>query len=301
MKRFGSISALVAAFIFVWPPQIRGAEVHRYLLDYEILLAGFEVGNVEVLAELSSDAYNIVVDTRNTGILRLLAGFTSRARSHGRYDPAGVRPQWHQADNVWVGERRFVRNSYREDGGVDAEVSPPAARDDRKEVPASQVVGTVDPLSASLMASLRAGGAEACRGRIAVFDGRRRYNLAFEHAGKDQVSGPAYKGPGIRCRVALERIAGFSSDPWLPRAQSSDRGDIWFAKVRDELPPVPVRLKTDLGIGTVEVNLVSLVNEVVADHEVANMAWTRVGAGAGAESGEAPLQEIEEPNAASHR
>ncbi len=173
-------------------------------------------------------------------------------------------PLAHQADNVWVGEKRYVRNSYGEDGGVSAKVFPPAASDERDPIPKHELVGTVDPLSAALWASLRAGGADACRGTIAVFDGRRRYDLLFERVGGGEISGPIYQGPGIHCRVTLNRIAGFSRRPWLARASSPDSVELWLAKVVAELPPLPVLLTTDIGLGRVEVDLVSLTTATAA-------------------------------------
>ena len=259
MKLFGRSAAFAASLLLAWQPQAVAGEASRHLLAYQIVLAGFVIGDVEVTAEFAGGEYHIVTDTRNTGVLRLLAEFTSHAQSRGRFGSGKVRPLMHRADNVWIGENRYVRNTYGDDGEVTVEVFPPAASDDRDDVPGHQIAGTVDPLSAVLTASLRAGGSDACRGSIAVFDGRRRYNLNFEHSGKGDVSGPVFDGSAIRCRVVLERIAGFSRHPWLPRLQSPDGADLWFGKVVADLPPVPVLLSADLGVGSVVINLVSLV------------------------------------------
>jgi len=210
-------------------------------------------------------------------LLRLLAGFTSRAESGGRTSLGEVTPLTHRADNVWVGEKRYVRNAYDEDGGVRADVLPSAADDGRDQVSDHQMAGTIDPLSAGFQASLRAGGAHACEGRLPVFDGRRRYDLHFRRLGAEEISGPLYSGPALRCHIRIERIVGFSRHPWLPRAKSSDEAQIWFAPVVADLPPLPTRLRTDLGIGTAEVNLVSLI-AAPGDHEAGPSAPARSGA-----------------------
>lgn len=259
MRSLGSITALVLALIVAWQPAARAEQPERYRIGYEILLAGFSVGSIEVTVELSKNAYHVIADTRNSGLLRLLAGFTSRAESSGRTSLGEVRPLSHRADNVWVGEKRSVRNAYHDDGGVSVEVHPSAAADGRDQVPDHQRADTIDPLSAGVQASLRAVGARACQGSLAVFDGRRRYDLHFRPVGEEEVSGPFYSGPALHCHIDLERINGFSRDPWLPRAKSSDAAEIWFAPVVANLPPLPTRMMTDLGLGTAEVILVSLI------------------------------------------
>ncbi len=280
MRFLGSITALVLALIVAWQPAARAEQLDRYRIGYEILLAGFSVGNIEVAVELSKNEYHVIADTRNSGLLRLLAGFTSRAESSGRTSLGELRQLSHRADNVWVGEKRYVRNAYRDDGGVSVEVLPSAAADGRDQVPEHQRADTIDPLSAGLQASLRAAGARACQGSLAVFDGRRRYDLHFRPVGEEEVSGPFYSGPALHCHIDLERINGFSRDPWLPRAKSSDAAEIWFAPVAANLPPLPTRMMTDLGLGTAEVILVSLIVAPAAphDHQARPSASTKSGA-----------------------
>jgi hypothetical protein len=233
----------------------------RYALAYEILLAGLAVGEIEITATLSDGRYHLLADTRNTGVLQLLAGFTSRAESRGDSSLGVLQPRAHWVDNVWVGERRSVRNSYGEDGVVITEITPTAKADGREAVPQDRLDGTVDPLTAGLAVSLHAGGPEPCRGRIPVFDGRRRYDLSFRPTGREAIDGPFYEGTSIRCRVSLERIAGFSRDPWLPRAKTPEEADLWFARVAKDAPAMPVMFQADMGLGIVEINLVSFSAE----------------------------------------
>lgn len=259
MRFLGSLTALVLALVVAWQPAAGAEQPSRYRIGYEILLAGFSVGNIEVTVELSKNEYHVIADARNSGLLRLLAGFTSRAESSGRTSLGEVRPLTHRADNVWVGEKRYVRNAYGDDGSVSVEVLPSAAADGRDQVPSHQRADTIDPLSAVVQASLRAVGARACQGSLAVFDGRRRYDLHFRPVGEEMVSGPFYSGPALRCHIDLERIIGFSRHPGLPRAKPSDAAEVWFAPVAADFPPVPTRMITDLGLGTAEVILVSLI------------------------------------------
>lgn len=261
MRIIPIIAAIVIAAWFGRQPVVAAGENSRNSLAFEIFLAGFSVGEVKLTAEFERDRYELTAFTRNTGLLRLLAGFKSRARTVGRLSGTEASPEEHRADNVWVGERRRVRNRYREDGGISVEVVPPPDEDGREAVAPETRSNAIDPLSAGLTASLRAAGPEACRDRIPVFDGRRRYDLAFERVAEEFVAVEAYSGQALRCRVTLVRIAGFSRRPWLPRAQTPEVASLWFAKASPLLPPLPVLLKTDIGLGSVEVRLVSVASE----------------------------------------
>ena len=53
-------------------------------------------------------------------------------------------------------------------------------------------------------------------------------------------------------------IAGVSHRTWLPQFARPEWFDIWIAKVRDDLPLVPVRPRADLGIVDLVAHLVSI-------------------------------------------
>lgn len=220
------------------------------LLSYEIRLGGFSAGTIELDATIERTRYRVRARTEGRGLVGLLTGFRSDAHSEGALDGDAVLPFAHGADNRWLGDSRRVRIRYRSEGAPSFEAEPPPEADDRDPVPADRTIGTLDPLSAALHATLAAQAGRACEGRLDIFDGRRRYALHFQERRQEAEL--------VRCRIALERIAGLSHDPWLPMVQPIETADLWIAPLRDGLPPIPVRLEAETGLGMAIVRLTAL-------------------------------------------
>ena len=231
-------------------------------LHYSIHLGGFSVGSVELDAELTRDGYLLRSVTRTDGLIDMVVGFLSHAESRGAIASRQIRPIEHRADNIWMGEDRFVRNAYDADR-VTAVISPLPADDDRPPVPGSATAGTLDPLSASLRASYLAGAERPCARSVPVFDGRRRYDLNFAHVASNRPAGLGGGRPSQHCQVSLERIVGFSRKPWLTPVKGVEIADIWFKPLVADLPLIPVRLTADTGVGEAIVQLVALNGKAV--------------------------------------
>ena len=225
-------------------------------LHYEIHLGGIYAGAVDVGVDLSETRYVLSAVTRSAGLIDVIIGFVSRARSNGAFAGGFVRPIRHSADNIWMGEDRWVRADYDEGRNVTVKVHPQPAVDGRDSVPTDVANGAFDPLSAALHAVGLVRTAKPCEGVVPVFDGRRRYDLIFTHVGGAPMATGAYKGMTRHCRVSLRRIAGFSRHPWLPVIKGVETVDVWFAELRASLPEVPILLEADTGLGTVVFRLV---------------------------------------------
>ena len=226
-------------------------------LEYRILLGGFSAGSIRLRAAVTPRDYDLVAWTRSVGALDLVLGFRSRAASFGTLDGGDPTPRRHMAENRWMGEARRVRNDYDPTGRVSNLAIPGAEDDDRDPVPPGRQRGTLDPLSAALKIARAAQGAEPCRQTIAVFDGRRRYDLMLSPAVRSEITGPLFKGPARSCEIALRRIVGFSRNPWLPHATDLETLRLWFAPPAPGLPAIPVRLEADAGLATVRIDIMA--------------------------------------------
>lgn len=250
MNRSSSLLAVrIAATIAIsaWTP---GAAAETVRLVYEIQLGGFSAGAIELEATTGAAGYRVLAKTEGRGLVEFLTGFHSEARSEGALRGDAVQPLAHQADNRWRGDSRRVRIRYQASGAPQFEAEPPPQADDRDPVPGELAVGTLDPLSAALQATLAAQAGRGCEGRLEIFDGRRRYALQFRD--RRQEAGQ------LRCQIGLERIAGMSHDPWLPIMRPIETADLWIASFRAGVPPVPVRLEAQTSFGAAIVQLTKL-------------------------------------------
>jgi len=252
------LAVLLACLI---PPSLAVGESlpqRRIELAYDVYLGGFLAGSVDLTTEQTDARYLITTTSRSHGLLDFLIELRRRNESQGLFIDHQVRPSRYVTKGVWAGEARSVEIDYGAGGAPRFTARPSAADDDREAVPPPHLRGTIDPLSALYQAILRSDKGAGCMGRSKIFDGRRRYDFEFEAIEGEQTHGPFYSGPARICRMRQIPIAGFSKRTWLPRLTRPEWTDIWLAKLHDNLPPVPVRLQADAGLGAMVAHLVAV-------------------------------------------
>ncbi|MBT3533070.1 MAG: DUF3108 domain-containing protein [Rhodospirillaceae bacterium] len=228
------------------------------MLAYDIFVAGILAGSVEIVAQSKSKTYRIETTARSHGFLDFLIEFRGQNEVHGRFLHGQAQPIEYKTKGIWAGEVRSVAIRYGVDGSVRYEARPSAAEDEREEVPQKQLPGTTDPFSALYQAILHRPKGATCDSRLAVFDGRRRFDILLEDLVGGAVAGPLYTGPARLCRARRKMIAGASRRTWLPQFARPTGIDIWLAPVQAGLPDLPVRMHADLGIADLVVDLVSI-------------------------------------------
>lgn len=112
---------------------------------------------------------------------------------------------------------------------------PPATAEQRRNV-----IDQITAIASMVVSS------DPCAQTLRIYmDGRSRFDFAFSPNGTVNVNSPAYRGQGIRCRVAFRPIAGFG-DP-----QEAATLNFVFARTPSGLyAPITIEMPTD-GVGTV--------------------------------------------------
>jgi len=91
--------------------------------------------------------------------------------------------------------------------------------------PAPRAPGAVDPLTQLLRLQLRPQAAGPCAGRLAIYDGRQRYDLVFARAGSGAAE-PRFAALGLAdgrsCRVTFIPLSGFGGEKGRPPRPKSD-------------------------------------------------------------------------------
>jgi hypothetical protein len=106
----------------------------------------------------------------------------------------------------------------------------------------NRVAGNGDPVSP-----------EACNRKVAVFDGRVRYDLHSEFRRIETVKADrGYEGPAVVCAVYFTPIAGYVPDrPTIKYLVTLRDAEVWLAPIAGTRVLVPFRfsMPTPLGIG----------------------------------------------------
>ena len=245
--RIVRVAVLVTAAMAL--PTLSRAEV---VLQYDVRYGPLTVLAVQARAEVTAAQYRASTEMQTVGVVGLLFPWTSTATSVGLISGPDWRPARHRVEGTYRSTRRLVEIAYGPAGPERALVEPPPADDWRTVVPEELQRGTIDPLTASLAAA-RA----PCDRTLAVFDGRRRYDMhlrPLESAPPPDLIASVDGGSPRGCRATIEALAGF----WRTDPRTSETPtylDFWVATPKADVGPVPVYLYLSGPAGALDIRL----------------------------------------------
>jgi len=223
-------------------------------LRFEVsVVPGLHVLSLSVNVEQSGEAYSIAVEAETRSLADLFVDLRSRLHVRGRIVAGGLLPAAMRAETHRRGADFYTRIDYGTDGNVTAEASPPPSRP-VTPVTAAQMRGTIDQLTAYLVLARALARRNSCALALAVFDGRRRYDLNFTDAPAEGL--PGFAGANQVCHLSRRRIAGFPAD--RGGSETTNRAKLWFARLMPGDLMVPVRMEFDSEFGTFTAELAEL-------------------------------------------
>ena len=248
---------LLLALALVAPVPV-SASAPPVVLRYEAYALGLPVLVFDFRLDEGERGYDAAGAIRAIGLLRLFASFSMHTESQGAIAADQLHPRRHETASRTRGKDRLARLDYPGDGSVAAVIAPP---DDpgRPKPTAQQIAGTLDPLSAILAVGHNVARAGHCTGTVAIYDGRRRYDMTLVDRGAERIEPSArygYAGEVRRCDVSVVKIAGFSFDQ--DYSPHTERGRVWLASPRPGLPPLPVRIEFDSDWGAISVRMTAI-------------------------------------------
>ena len=197
----------------------------------------------------SSEGYSITAEAETRGLVDLFLDLHGRLEVRGRITAGTLLPEAMRAETHRRGADLYTRIDYGAEGTVTAEAKPPLADSTVPATPA-QMRGTIDQLTAYLVLARNLARRGSCALALAVFDGRRRYDLNFA----DGAASETLPGIGATqvCRMSRRRIAGFPAD--RGGNEMADQGKLWFARLLpgDLMVPVRIEFASEFGRFTAE-------------------------------------------------
>lgn len=250
MGRIKAKAAVVAIALGALMPVSRAAEPVRLSLAYEVYSGGFHVVAFDLDLALMAQTYDVTARMRTTGLLSWVLDWTHVYRSTGGLAGPGLDPRHHRSDGMFRGRPRLVEIAYTGGEASTIRVVPPLHDDgDREEVTPEQRRGALDPISAILALVRAVSDGRGCEARVAVFDGRRRYDMNFTDRGLHplrETRYSAFAGTARQCEFEFVPIAGYVQR----RAENEntrrlESGRAWLAPVVSGAPAAPVRVELD--------------------------------------------------------
>jgi hypothetical protein len=233
----------------------------RLQAEYSATVAGLPIGHGSWVIEIADDQYTAAANGSTTGLLRIFTGARGTGASRGSFSGEQTLP------TSYVATIDFDRSKYDDvrmvlSGGnvKDFAVDPPLSpHPERIPVSDADRRGVVDPMSSTIN---RVGGSGdpvsplACGRKVAVFDGRVRYDLRSEFKRIEMVKAErGYQGPVVVCTVYFEPISGYVPNrPVIRYLVELRDAEVWLAPISGTRVLVPFRfsMSTPLGMGVLQ-------------------------------------------------
>jgi len=245
------IAVLGSGFCLFWLGAAPATDADRVEMRIEMYgLAGIHVATNHTVVDEAAERYAITTDVESRGIGAVFVDLTSHSEVRGRLTGTSPRPQAYLGEVHRNGVISRSRVDYAVDGAVTAESTPPV--ETRTPVTPPLMRGTVDQLTAFFIIERQLASRGSCALVVAVFDGRRRYDLHFTDAPPEAsrpIADRNFNGATQVCHMRREAIAGFLDDSG--RTEGAYEGTLWFARlVRGDMM-IPVRMEFSTEFGTV--------------------------------------------------
>ena len=228
---------------------------------YSATLGGVSFGKGSWVIDVRDDQYSASISGATVGILRIFASGQGSSAARGTVSASGQPVASTYASSVQTeskyDEVRMVLNA----GTVKEYIAEPPTLPIPERVPITDAHrrGVTDPMTASLMRVPGTGDTfspEACQRRIAIFDGRMRYDLTLAYKRLDKVkSEKGYQGTVVVCAVYFAPVAGhIPQRPVIRYLVDLRDAEVWLAPIAGTRLMVPYRISvpTPFGVGVLQ-------------------------------------------------
>lgn len=232
---------------------------------YRISFNGFNLGSFRFVSQLRSNRYKLRGDAR---LSAALGAFRWRAVTESRGWVSRGRPSPRAYAASYAGNSKSGTLDMRFSGGRVKKVAarPHTSSGGRVPVTKSHLRGVLDPMSAVMTITRarrgRVRGANPCRGRVPIFDGKQRFDLVLSLKRRTALSGqfPGASGIAYVCRVRYVPIAGYKRNRATTYMARTREIELWLRPVPTARVFIPhfIRIPVTAGLITITASRVDI-------------------------------------------
>ncbi len=227
---------------------------------YVVTLAGLPIGRGSWVIDIGNDEYTAVANGRTTGLLSVISNGEGTTAARGHVVRGNLVPSTYVSNITTDRASEEMRVTLAGGNVKESVIEPtPVFYPDRIPVTEAHRKNVTDPLSGALARIAGSGdvlSAEACNRKVALFDGRLRYDLKLAYKRMDRVrSDKGYEGPAVVCSIYFVPLAGYIPDRKAIKYLIAQRDmEVWLVPIAGTRFVVPYRLSipTPLGLGVLE-------------------------------------------------
>jgi hypothetical protein len=238
-------------------------------LTWNLSVGGVPMGTAAMNARIDGDTYKASSRLETQGIVNRFWQSKIETASHGKIGDGRVQPlSYDSFQSRQSGRRQEVTLTFDENGPIGIVADPPYNLDRAPPMSDEDKKHSLDPLSSVLFltTSTTANDQKPCEVTAPVYDGRRRYDVAFSFVRKQNVrmDNGIYAGPALICEVEYRQVAGYRQRI-VERGMQMPKIYAWVAAIESKASPgrrymIPVRFwaETEFGLITAVASLVRI-------------------------------------------
>lgn len=227
---------------------------------YTVSLAGIPLGHGTWVIDIAPDQYTAVATGRTTGLVKLISDGSGSGGARGTIQGASLMPTSYVSTTTSDRRADEVRMTLKAGVVKDVVAVPPLEPSpDRVPVTDAHRKGVTDPLSAVIMPVAGTGELltpDACKRKLAVFDGRQRADVELVYKRMDRVKADkGYQGPVVVCQLLYTPVAGHRPErPAIKYLIAQRDMEMWLAPIAGTRVLVPFRFSvpTPFGLGVLQ-------------------------------------------------
>lgn len=228
---------------------------------YEVTLGGVSFGRGVWHVNVSGGQFTSAVSGATTGIMRIFSTGRGSSASRGAVAIGGALNASSYSSSIATTRKSDEVRMQLSSGTVKDYIAEPPTSPDPERVPIRDVHrrGVLDPMTAAILRVPGTGDTfvpQACNRKLAIFDGRMRYDLKLTYKRLDRVNaGKGYQGTVVVCAVTFAPVAGhIPSRSVIKYLAELRQTEAWLAPIAGTRLMVPYRvtLPTPLGQGVLQ-------------------------------------------------
>ena len=255
-KSLGAALLAVAGLLGTSPGSAMAQSHGKLEAHYTASLAGIPIGKGSWVVDIDNTHFSAAASGITTGLIRLFIGGQGTSASHGTFGGKDKFASSIYAATIVTSNKTTESRLAIKDGDVTTvKIEPPQDHDpDRVPLTKAHERGVFDPMTGSLVRMPGHGDlltAKACDRKVAIFDGRLRYDLKLKYKRMDQVNAErGYSGPVVVCSLRFLPVAGFiPSRTAIKYIAHQHDMEVWLAPIAGTRVLVPFRAQTPTPIG----------------------------------------------------
>jgi hypothetical protein len=239
------------------------AQAQKLDARYVISMTGIRVGQSAWTVTIDGDRYSAAANGGSVDILSVLVRGEGVAQVSGAIKDARLVPATFSSTLTEDGEKGELKMTFDDGNVTDVKDTAPPPGLDRVPLTQAHAQGVTDPLTALLVPD--EGGEASCNRTLAIFDGRRRYDLVLSFKRMEKMRD---KEPVLVCSVVLRPIAGHRASSMIMKYVTERRDmEISFAPITGTRFLAPLRLLVPTLIGTMAVQATSFETSPLAPRQ----------------------------------